>query len=216
MMTSVALFEDLGNLPPTQRGRERREKILAAAEAVFFEMGFEAASVNEIVKRSGGSLATLYKLFGTKEDLFKSLVVSRTQSLYESLSVDRLSTLPPVEVLTDLGLNLTAICISEQGAATFRIVMAEGAHFPALRDIFLNDAVGLIQRDLGKYLQRQVKAGVLDLDEPMLAAKQFLEMVKGDLPLRMCCGAPPPARKTVEYQVHCAVKLFLHGAQPRS
>lgn len=215
MTAPAALTDNTCHLPSTQRGRERREKILAAAESIFFETGYEAASVNEIVKRSGGSLATLYKLFGTKEELFKSLVVSRAQALYETLCVDRLSRLSPSEVLTELGLNLATISLSEHGAAIFRIVMAEGANFPALRDIFITNAIDRVQSDLTKYLQRQIKAGVLDIDEPALAAKQFMEMVKGDMPLRMCCGAPPPTRKAIESQVRCAVKLFLRGAQPR-
>jgi AcrR family transcriptional regulator len=202
-------------LPSTQRGRERREKILAAAEAVFFEMGFEAASVGEIVRRSGGSLATLYKMFGTKEELFESLVVARAQSLYESLSVDRLSTQPPAEVLLQVGRTLADICTSERGSAIFRIVMAEGTRFPALRDIFLANAIDLVQRDLSRYFARQIKLGALVLEDTLLAAKLFLEMVKGDIPARMCCGEAPPSPKVVERQVRAAVNLFLRGAQPR-
>lgn len=202
-------------LPRTQRGRERRAKILAAAEEVFFEYGFEAASVGEIVKRSGGSLATLYKQFGAKEELFESLVLARTQSLYDSLSVDRLSALPPEKVLLDVGLNLIQICSSQQGAAIFRIVLAEGGRFPRLREIFLTKAIDVVQRDLAKYLARQVKLQVLQMDDPVQAAKQFLEMIKGDLPLRICCGGTAPSRKTLERHVHGAVQLFLYGALPR-
>ena len=178
-------------------------------------MGFEAASVNEIVKRSGGSLATLYKLFGTKEELFESLVIARTQSIYESLAFDRLSEFPPTKVLRDIGLTLTQICASPQGAAIFRIVMAEGARFSRLREIFLTNAIDLVQHDLAKYLTRQVKAGTLELEDPLQATKQFLEMVKGDLAIRICCGAQAPSRRALERQVESAVHLFLHGALPR-
>lgn len=201
-------------LPSTQRGRERREKILAAAEAVFFEMGFEAASVGEIVRRSGGSLATLYKMFGTKEELFESLILARAQSLYESLSIDRLSKQPPAQVLLQIGRNLAYSCTSESGSAIFRIIMAEGARFPALRKIFLRNAVDLIQRDLARYLTRQIKLGVLVLEDPVLAAKMFLEMVKGDIPARVCCGEPPPPSHQIERQIQIAVRLFLRGARP--
>jgi TetR/AcrR family transcriptional repressor of cmeABC operon len=210
-----ATVADTSALPRTQRGRERREKILAAAEDVFFEYGFEAASVGEIVKRSGGSLATLYKQFGTKEELFESLLLARTQSLYDSLSVDRLSTQPPDQVLLNVGLNLIRICASEKGVAIYRIVMAEGARFPHLRDIFLSKAIVAVQRDLGQYLMRQVKAKALQLDDPLQAAKQFLEMVKGDAPLRLCCGESLPSQRTLERHVHSAVNLFLRGALPR-
>lgn len=202
-------------LPVTQRGRARREKILAAAEAVFFEMGFEAASVGEIVRRSGGSLATLYKMFGTKEELFESLVVTRAQSIYESLSIGRLANLPPAPALLEVGRAFAAICSSPHGSAIFRIVMAEGNRFPALRDIFLDQAINLVQRDLARYLARQAKLGALVLEDALLAAKIFLEMAKGDLPARIYCGEPPPSRRAIERQVQTAVDLFLRGALPR-
>lgn len=202
-------------VPSTQRGRERREKILAAAEDVFFEMGFEAASVSEIVRRSGGSLATLYKMFGTKEELFESLILARAQAVYESLSVDRLSKLPPAQVLLQVGRNLTDICASASGSAIFRIVMAEGPRFPALRNIFLRNAIDLVQKDLARYLTRQTKLGVLTLEDPLLAAKLFLEMAKGDIPARVSCGEAPPPSEMIERQVQVAVNLFLHGALPR-
>jgi AcrR family transcriptional regulator len=202
-------------LPSTQRGRERREKILAAAEAVFFEMGFEAASVSEIVRRSGGSLATLYKMFGTKEELFESLIVARAQRVYESLSVDRLSSSPPAQVLLHVGHSLINICASKNGAAIFRIIMAEGQRFPALRTIFLTSAIDAVQRDLTRYFTRQIKLGALVMDDPLLCAKIFLEMVKGDIPARICCGERPPPPRVLERQVQTAVNLFLRGALPR-
>lgn len=179
-------------------------------------MGYEAASVSEIVRRSGGSLATLYKMFGTKEELFESLILGRAQSLYESLSVDRLSNRPPAQVLFDVGRTLVEICATPHGASMLRIVMAEGARFPALREIFLNRAIDGFQRELARYLTRQVKLGVLALEDTLLAARMFLEMVKSDLPLRIICGEATPSRRAIERQVQMAVNLFLNGAIARS
>ena len=55
---------------PAGRGASRRRAILDAAAALFLERGFADTSVGDVVKRSGGSLATLYSLFGSKEGLF--------------------------------------------------------------------------------------------------------------------------------------------------
>ena len=38
----------------------RRHAFLLAAREVFLEQGYEEASVNDVVRRAGGSLATLY------------------------------------------------------------------------------------------------------------------------------------------------------------
>ena len=52
------------------RGVARKQAFLQAAREVFLEHGYEAASVNEVVRRAGGSLATLYSQYGSKEGLF--------------------------------------------------------------------------------------------------------------------------------------------------
>ena len=50
--------------------QHRREAIIQAAIAVFNEAGFERASMSEIAARLGGSKATLYGYFASKEDLY--------------------------------------------------------------------------------------------------------------------------------------------------
>ena len=49
---------------------ERRQAILVKALEVFRELGFDRASMSEISKRIGGSKATLYSYFDSKEELF--------------------------------------------------------------------------------------------------------------------------------------------------
>ena len=49
-----------------RRGEIRAEKFLDAATEVFAEKGYQHARLSEIVARAGGSLATLYRIFGDK------------------------------------------------------------------------------------------------------------------------------------------------------
>ncbi|MCJ2184394.1 TetR/AcrR family transcriptional regulator [Novosphingobium sp. 1949] len=48
----------------------RREAIVAVATELFREVGYERASMAEIATRVGGSKATLYNYFKSKDDLF--------------------------------------------------------------------------------------------------------------------------------------------------
>ncbi len=48
----------------------KRQAILKAAADVFRDVGFERASMEEIRARIGGSKATLYNYFPSKEKLF--------------------------------------------------------------------------------------------------------------------------------------------------
>ncbi len=54
----------------TPRGEARRSALLEAAREVFLEQGYEGASIEEIVRRVGGSKASLYAYFGSKQGLF--------------------------------------------------------------------------------------------------------------------------------------------------
>jgi AcrR family transcriptional regulator len=49
---------------------ERREEILEAALSVFAERGYHGASTDEIARRAGISQPYIFRLFGTKKDLF--------------------------------------------------------------------------------------------------------------------------------------------------
>jgi AcrR family transcriptional regulator len=49
---------------------ERRAEILDAAMEVFAEQGYQGASTEEIARRAGISQPYVFRLFGTKKDLF--------------------------------------------------------------------------------------------------------------------------------------------------
>ena len=53
---------------------ERREEILDAALHVFADAGFEGASTEAIAARAGISQPYVFRLFGTKKELFKAVV----------------------------------------------------------------------------------------------------------------------------------------------
>ncbi len=53
---------------------ERREEILDVAMAVFAEKGLHAASTDEIARLAGISQPYVFRLFGTKKELYKAVV----------------------------------------------------------------------------------------------------------------------------------------------
>ena len=56
-----------------ERGRRRIEAILDAAEDVFAEVGYEAATTNLIASRAGISPGSLYQYFASKQAIAESL-----------------------------------------------------------------------------------------------------------------------------------------------
>src|SRR5436309_3751047 len=58
-------------LPVERKSKEaRREEILDAAQTVFAERGYQGASTEEIARRAGISQPYVFRLFGTKKELF--------------------------------------------------------------------------------------------------------------------------------------------------
>ena len=76
--------------PTTPRGARTRERILAAAEDVFGEMGYEQASVTAITQAAGVAQGTFYVYFPSKHAAFVELIkdfASRVRSAIASRSV---------------------------------------------------------------------------------------------------------------------------------
>lgn len=73
-------------MPVTPRGEATRRRILDAAEAVFGEKGYYAASVTEITQRAQVAQGTFYLYFHSKREIFLKLVEDLGISLRTALS----------------------------------------------------------------------------------------------------------------------------------
>lgn len=63
-------------LPPGKRAQTKvanRQTILDAARAVFAELGYEAASVRDIIRNSGLSVGAFYNYYRSKEEIYQAL-----------------------------------------------------------------------------------------------------------------------------------------------
>jgi AcrR family transcriptional regulator len=61
----------------------RRELVLKAAKAAFFELGIEKASIREIAHRAGYSPGSIYSYFANKEELYGALLGESLDRLNE-------------------------------------------------------------------------------------------------------------------------------------
>ncbi|MGE0151354.1 MAG: TetR/AcrR family transcriptional regulator [Reyranellaceae bacterium] len=69
---------------PTKRERNKasnRAALLVAAKAVFAEMGFGAASVRDIIRRTDLAAGTFYNYFNDKQEIFRAVVEELTTEL---------------------------------------------------------------------------------------------------------------------------------------
>ncbi len=65
---------------------ERRNQLVDVAKVVFAELGYDAASVEEIAQRAGVSKPIVYEHFGGKEGLYAVIVDRETSRLLEMIT----------------------------------------------------------------------------------------------------------------------------------
>jgi AcrR family transcriptional regulator len=66
-----------------QKRQANRERILAAARAVFGARGYQAATIEEVAEESGLSNGAIYYNFNNKEELFLALLDERMEDRLE-------------------------------------------------------------------------------------------------------------------------------------
>jgi len=190
----------------------RREQLIAVAEQLFLQHGFANTSVNAIVREAGGSLATLYAEFGSKEALFESVLSERAARFFpEERSAPR-QALDAEAELRSLATHMLKRMLSDDGLAVYRIAVHEAPRFPALRKALLEVGMpGLLDRT-ARYLRGLADRGVVRIDESneavRLAASRFIALVQGQLVFSAACGGEISAR-TRAHHVNAAVKGFL-------
>jgi len=195
------------------RGVARRQAFLKAARAVFLEFGFEAASVNEIVRRAGGSLATLYAQFGNKEGLFQAVTGEQQERFMRELLPNCAEDLPLEQGLQVMGEQLLNAMLTKDNLAFYRIVIGEGRKFPELMQRYLSGSAERTRNAVANYIAVRAKREGLDMPNAERTASYFFEVVRGRHVYRAMADANYTLTpQEVTEDVRQGVQFFLHGA----
>ncbi len=85
----------------TARSRKRRAELLEASRQAFEERGYIETSVSDIVQIAGGSRASFYSYFTSKDDALSVLVGELTDDLFNAATKPVASGITPFATLTD-------------------------------------------------------------------------------------------------------------------
>ena len=96
MASADQLGEVFARRPKRADARRNYDALIAAAQQVFGECG-AAASLEEIARRAGVGIGTLYRNFPKRADLFEAVYVEEVRAL--SASAADLADLPPWDAL---------------------------------------------------------------------------------------------------------------------
>jgi AcrR family transcriptional regulator len=211
-MTAQAL--KLMDERPVSRGEARRRAFLEAASEVFLEQGYEAASVNEVVRRAGGSLATLYAQFGNKDGLFLAVIEDGTERFVAPMVQAADANRPIEEGLQELGETYLRQLLEPKAIAFFAMVVGEGRKFPGAISNFLTLGPDSVRKTVADYLVARAAPDGCAFEDPDRAAIYFCEMVRGRHQYRMLAtGSYCLSEGDLAAEVAEAVRFFLRAAR---
>ena len=193
---------------------QRRDRILQVAREVFFEEGFNAATMSTIATRLGGSKATLYAYFKNKEDLFDAIIADQC-SVIEKMLVLENEGADIRTTLTDLGRELVTAMSSDQSVRTMQLIIEESRRNPELARRFDETGPKVGTERLAAYLAGAHARGEISASDPVHAAGVLAILLKGELFFRRILGLEPePTPERIEKEVQSAVTNFLAAYAP--
>jgi AcrR family transcriptional regulator len=77
----------------TRRRSSARERLLAAADELFYENGINLVGIDRVIEHAGVAKASLYDCFGSKEELIRAYLLGRANRRQARIT-ERISGLP--------------------------------------------------------------------------------------------------------------------------
>jgi TetR/AcrR family transcriptional regulator len=109
---------------------ERRQSILQAARAVFFENGFHRATVDDVAERAEVSKGTVYLYYESKETILAFLLLEGLDELVDTLAAAYAATEPLAATERVRRLSQAYLTFFEEQPEYFRLLMAmDRGHF---------------------------------------------------------------------------------------
>jgi TetR/AcrR family transcriptional repressor of mexJK operon len=210
-------------MPPKHskaRGRKRsdvkRDRIVRSAAKLFLDKGYESVSINDIIKVVGGSKATIYSNFSSKEKLFEAVVEQMCAGV--TLQIDARPTGTIDEQLTRIASSFLSKVLSPPILRFHRLMTSIGRTFPAAGRLFYGTGPRTAHQIIADWIAVQQREGNIRRDEDSFQlAVLFHDMLIGDLHLSWLTSASSDTERTkrINQKVRLCVKTFLQGCAPR-
>lgn len=209
------MVENAENLVTLPGGREaKREAILEAARAVFLDVGFGAASMDAIANAAKVSKQTVYNHFGSKEELFAAMIRSACDRMLAALNQAARSG-NPEDMLRAVARQFMDKLFTRDRLSLYRILMAEVQRFPELGKIFYDCGPKVTRKYLADFFAEQNALGHLKVENPQIAAEQFIGMLNGCHFKAQLGIESPPSQDAIDEYVERAVALVMRAYSAR-
>ncbi len=194
----------------TSKGLARRDKIVDTATDLFLEQGYDAVTIDEVVRVVGGSKTSLYRNFGGKEGLLSESVQQMCANFLVTFNSLDVSSLEPADGLRVLGMTLMRILLEDRHIAFQRLVIAVSGRFPELARTWFESGPGRSRAAMATFIAAKQRSGALRPADPHALAVQYHDMIVTNS-LYLALMGDKPAWSDVERTIDSAIETLLHG-----
>lgn len=195
----------------------KRAQIIAVAREIFFEKGFEGASMSAIAAQIGGSKRTLWAFFASKEELFSAVVEDTAASIRGGIDFSG-SGDTPLEQLTHLARTVIERMTAPISVQMFRLISPLAERNPELVRIFFDRGPRRTQKKIAEYL-RDHFGDILWTDDYVQAGDDLIGLAAANFHFESLWGLHSlPTAKQKEARARLAAVLFLraYGKDPEA
>jgi AcrR family transcriptional regulator len=202
--------------PQLRADEETRRLIIEAAGEEFRKNGYARTCMGEVACAAGVSTKTLYRLFPAKDELFSIVVTDRIDRFIEAVNPVQVDMLEIDEALERILIAYGTLTLSPETIAVNRLAIAESDRFPDIAAAFYERAVMRINAAMAGWLKAQRERGLIELDDPAMAAGMLRGMMLMEPQRAVMMGVrqPPDANEIATRAKACA-GMFLDGLRVR-
>ena len=190
----------------------RARLVCDAAERVFLEHGYDGASMELVAAAAGVTKKTLYNYFRSKDELFAAVIGQLCDTYLLQLHDIGDPMAAPIED------ELTAFCMAivQRSAVSpnidfFRLAINVAKRFPKIGGMMRRVGLARVDKALQAYLDQQVAAGRLTIDNTDFAARYLIGMISTFLFQGLLGAKMRPNADATRRYVRGAVRLFCAG-----
>ncbi|MBS7538619.1 TetR/AcrR family transcriptional regulator [Ancylobacter lacus] len=188
----------------------KRRDIIDGARRVFFDKGFDGASMDEVARAASVSKATIYVYFESKEELFEALVLNDRARSAEHLFDVNAATSDIDGLLRHIGTTFMRMMVQPDHIRLVRMVIGVAEKFPRIGRSFFDAGPCRGGERLAQLLREQADLGHLVLDDDREAAHIFFNLCQGRIGKALLFGdTTVPTEAQIAETVDRAVRVFL-------
>lgn len=200
--------------PRTSRGEERRALLFEVATELFLKFGYDNVSLDQIVEHAGGSKASIYKYFGSKQGLFLAIYQDRSDKFINQIEIAvHQQDVNIQQRLYHLLFDLYQIVADPKSAGLWRLIIQISQNDPELAQQLYNLGPAQAHLLFAEFLKKAHQNKEIYCQEPEQSAIFFFGFLH-DLHWRTLVGLPlPTATSDLKIRLNYVVDRFLAGHQ---